>query len=156
MQTFTYWINTQCHVNPKCQYEAAWAPVFTHAVEATVGFLMDLNLSKSLSAPSVLSAAVGLSAGHAWSPQRRGSRGPPGPVGPALVALLPPVPAARLGARPGVHICREHLLLLQPLLGSRVRCCRLLCRNVLYSALPGCTPTPHGTQDSQEGKFKCI
>lgn len=51
MQTFTYRIKTQCHVNPKCQYEVAWAPVFTHAVEATVGFLMDLNLSKCLSLP---------------------------------------------------------------------------------------------------------
>lgn len=37
----------------------------SHAVEAAVGFLMDLNLSKCLSAPSVLSAAAGLSAGHA-------------------------------------------------------------------------------------------
>lgn len=104
---------------------------------------------------SVPSAAAGAGAGHARSPQRGGSGGPAGPLGAALPAVLPAVPVAGLGARPGVHIGREHLLLLQPLLGPRFRRRRLLLRHVLYPDFLGCSPAPPGTEASREGEFKC-
>lgn len=103
----------------------------------------------------VPSAAAGAGAGHARGPQQRGHGGPPGPLGPALPAVLPAVPAAGLGARPGVHISGEHLLLLQPLLGPGFRRSRLLLRHVLYPDFLGCTPAPPGTEASREGEFNC-
>lgn len=101
------------------------------------------------------SAAAGAGAGHARGPQRRGDGGPPGALVSALPAVLPAVPAARLRARPGVHVGREHLLLLQPLLGARLCRRRLLLRHVLYPDFLGCAPTPPGTAASREGEFKC-
>lgn len=104
---------------------------------------------------SVSSAAAGAGAGHARGPQCRGCGGPPSPLGPAIAAVLPAVPAAGFSARPGVHISREHLLLLQPLLGPRIRRRRLLLRHVLYSDFLGCTAPPPGTRASREGEFNC-
>lgn len=104
---------------------------------------------------SVPSAAAGAGVCHARGSQQRGCGGPPGPLCPALPAVLPAVPAAGLGARPGVHISWKHLLLLQPLLGPRFRCSRLLLRHVLYPDFLGCTPAPPGTEASREGEFNC-
>lgn len=80
-------------------------------------------------------------------------RGAARPVRPALAAFLPPVPAARLGARPGVHVGRELLLLLQPLLGPGVRRRRLLLRHVLHPGLHGDAPAPGGSKDPRKGEF---
>lgn len=97
-------------------------------------------------------APAGLTAGYARGPERRGNRGPSCPLGAALAALLPAVPAACLGARPGVHLRRELLLLLQPLLGSRVRRRRPLLGDVLHSDLHGDAPTPPWAAHSREGE----
>lgn len=151
-----------------CQNKGMQSPLFTYTVWS---FLCLYQLNKkslkiiSFFPPTSFSilplcphnpAPVGLTAGYAWSPQCWSSCGPPGPLCPALPAFLPLVPAARLSARFGVHICWELLLLLQPLLGSCVCCyCILLC-DVLYYGLYGNTAAPPRSKDSREGESKCI
>lgn len=103
----------------------------------------------------VLQVAVNFTASYARSSQRCGISGSPSLLSPALPAFLPPVPAARLSARLGVHIRRELLLLLQPLLGSCLRCYSLLLCNVLYPGFYGSETSPPGTKDSWEGEL-CI
>lgn len=111
-------------------------------------------LSKLLSSLFPLPlAAAGLTAGDARGPERRGFRRSAGPLGAALSAVLPLVSAVRFGARPGLYVRWEQLLLLQPLVGARVRCHRLLLGSVLYHHIHGHEEAPTGAKDSRKGEF---
>ena len=103
-------------------------------------------------APPPSPAAAGAAARHARGAQRRRPGGRAGAAGAALAALLPAVSAAGLRARAGVHVGRQRLLPVQPLLGPRVHRRRLCLRHLLRPGFHG-DAAPPVVADDVQGEF---
>lgn len=89
-------------------------------------------------------------AGHARGTEQCLRGGSPCVLCSALAALLPAVPAPLLCARAGVHVGRELLLLLQPLLGTGVRGSGPLLSPALH---PGIHGSQEGSKAPWEGEY---